>query len=104
MEDSTPVPLAKWLIVNLIRLARHFRFSSDGMKFQILEKKWLTVLLQVGLHYYLYKDAGASANIALAEVFWGKAFLSFEDAIEIGDIIETTIISDFSNRLGSVDQ
>ena len=42
--------------------------------------------------------------VVLPKLRWGHAFAFFEDAVEVGEVVEAAGIADFSDRLGGVDQ
>ena len=73
------------------------RFADwDNSKFKIQNT--------FSLRLRLYKYPGTRARIALPEIFGCSAFFLFEDAVKIGNVIKPAVVSDFCNRLRSIDQ
>lgn len=43
-------------------------------------------------------------GVVLAEDFGGAAFFALEDAVEVGDVVESTFVAYFGDCLGGVDE
>lgn len=51
-----------------------------------------------------HSNNGFVLAVVLAELAGGNSFSLLEDAVEVGHIVESAIVTDFRNRVGRVDQ
>lgn len=42
--------------------------------------------------------------VVLTELFRGAPFSLFEDAVEVGEVVEATVVADLADGVGGVDQ